>query len=266
MQAEQTAYGAKEREQGISGGLFVVSKSQPRRGDLVEVEGLCTEKHIRHFFEEGQTGLTMTMVAEHSLQVVGEQYPVMETDAFVAGMPQSKIYVEDPFVEEGRVDVMESGKQLDVRRGLDYWESLEGMYVRLRAPVVSQGLSHGSFYVYGKDMASNLNEQGGLTVVDTVAMERFASDSLGDKRTNSRRDKYTDSRRDKHTDSRRGSRTNSRRDKHTDSRRGSRRGIKDKAVLTRPPAGMHRGQTAFRASEQWTHSQSSCAYRHTACG
>eukprot|EP00835_Amoeboradix_gromovi_P001184 NODE_49_length_27162_cov_0.380039.p4 type:complete len:627 gc:universal NODE_49_length_27162_cov_0.380039:23229-25109(+) len=144
-----------------SSGIFVkCADKEVEQGEVVEIEGYVFEMHLRHFFEVGESGLTMTSMSAHTIRHLGTSQ-LVSTDAFTAGMPTSVVYLNNPYKSE---NVSLSALGLD--RGMDYWESLEGMYVRIRNPVVSQAMKYGSIYVYGKDFATNVNQEGGLTLVE----------------------------------------------------------------------------------------------------
>ncbi|KAI9139809.1 Endonuclease/exonuclease/phosphatase [Paraphysoderma sedebokerense] len=52
-------------------------------------------------------------------------------------------------------------------RGMDFWESLEGMYVKIKAPVVTQKPFRYGIFIAPKNYASNVNSRGGVTLTTT---------------------------------------------------------------------------------------------------
>ena len=160
-----------------STGIFVKNdKFSVTVGDVVIVKGNVFEMYVKSFFENEPEGLTMTSMTAHDVSIDGHRELTKEfaIEAFSNQMPKEVVYAPNPFLQSP----LSIGK-LNIERGMDYWESLEGMYVKLSQPVVSQAVKYDAMYVYGKLQASNVNSKGGLTVVqDRNGIVDFQPESL----------------------------------------------------------------------------------------
>ena len=162
MQMDTKKYKSVISNRGAkSTGIYVqYDKKVVEVGDVVEVEGMVYEKHLRHFFEEGELGLTMTTMSCHHINKIGEA-EFKAVDAYTVDTPTEIIYMANQY------ESPEAGlKALDIKRGMDWWEHLEGMYVKITKPIVAQGMKYGNVYVYAKDFVTNTNMAGGLTSVE----------------------------------------------------------------------------------------------------
>eukprot|EP00834_Sanchytrium_tribonematis_P006330 NODE_457_length_7221_cov_0.242207.p3 type:complete len:452 gc:universal NODE_457_length_7221_cov_0.242207:1407-52(-) len=170
IQADPSSYSNLHQVRGMSAGIFINAPTAVvRKGDLVRVQGYVFEKYIAHYFDSERSGLTMTIVNMHQFNVLGnDKSKIMITNAFTESMPKDVAYVADPFTNaQQQINIYQTQMPilLELRKGMDYWESLEGMYVRLENPVVSQAFKYDGIHVYGKGMATNINSQGSLTIV-----------------------------------------------------------------------------------------------------
>jgi hypothetical protein len=80
--------------------------------------------------------------------------------------PGSTVYFKDQFSLETPVDIELIDKKLKPKdRGLDFWESLEGMLVRIPSPRgLGRTSSYGEVWVVGDKYATHSNARGGLTI------------------------------------------------------------------------------------------------------
>ncbi|KAI9136478.1 Endonuclease/exonuclease/phosphatase [Paraphysoderma sedebokerense] len=143
-------------------------------GHLVSVSGKVTEYgYYNPQFSSDRFSLTQTQI-EHIqrfdiLQANVGIKPLIIPDEFQLQFPKGVVFTENLF--ENRPDQFlnfEGHKTFDdfrpEERGQDFWETLEGMLVQIKSPVVTQkALRHG-FYIAPKSLSQNPNSRGGITL------------------------------------------------------------------------------------------------------
>ncbi|KAL7409612.1 Endonuclease/exonuclease/phosphatase [Mrakia frigida] len=153
-----------------SEGLYVYSYSvgsQVAVGDIITLSGLVAE------YSSDSTGLHLTELTLPKDIVVLSSNNVVTP--LVLGVdrtpPGSAIFFEDQFqLPSQTVNIEETVTSLEpASRGLDFWESLEGMLVTIPNPrAVSRTNSYKETWIVGEAYATGSNAQGGLNLMKDV--------------------------------------------------------------------------------------------------
>lgn len=154
----QSAAGAADGDVRTSDGIFVFTGTAPTgiaQGDLLRVTATVSE------FRPGNDArnLTITQLTSPEIAHLG----AATVEPIVIGenglLPPTSVIENDGFASYD-----------PAQDGLDFWESLEGMYVTVAAPrVISNTNSFGETYVVASDGhgATGNNARGGLTLAAT---------------------------------------------------------------------------------------------------
>lgn len=130
-------------------------------GDLVSLSGTVSE------YASDETYLHLTEVTfPTNVTVLSSGHTVAPVVLGVDRTPPgSVIYVKDQFELTPPVDVEQDGDKLkEKKRGLDFWESLENMLVKVPNPrALGRTDYYNELWIVGADYATHANARGGLT-------------------------------------------------------------------------------------------------------
>lgn len=153
----QSAAGASDNDSRTSDGIFVFTRTAPTGvgvGDLLRIEATVAE------FRPGNDSrnLTVTQLTDPSIAKLG------------AATVEPIVIGKDGLVPPtGTIDNDGFAVYDPAQDGIDFWESLEGMYVTVAAPrVVANTNGFGETYVVASDgaNATGNNARGGLTIAE----------------------------------------------------------------------------------------------------
>lgn len=151
----QSAIGASDGDDRTSDGIFVLTGAAPTgvaRGDLLQVRATVTE------FRPGNDARNLTIT-----QLVSPTFTKLGTAAFeTVVLGQGGRTAPTEIIDDDGLTSYDPTTD-----GIDFYESLEGMYVTVDAPlVVSNTNSFGETYVVasGGAGATGVSERGGITI------------------------------------------------------------------------------------------------------
>jgi predicted extracellular nuclease len=164
----QSAAGASDGDVRTSDGIFVFTGTAPTgiaQGDLLRITATVSE------FRPGNDNRNLTVTQLSSPEIAKLGAATIEPIVIGAGglLPPTNVIDNDAFALYD-----------PAQDGIDFWESLEGMYVTVAAPrVIANTNSFGETYVVASDGvgATGNNARGGLTISSTdVNPERIQLD------------------------------------------------------------------------------------------
>lgn len=141
--------------------LFIITRktNEVAIGDLVSLNG-----KVQEYYAEGQDAgrLPVTRARLKEIEVLKSGLPLPEAvdfDTLSGSFPQEMIWDDASFSNDLPLDPQV--------RGLDFYESLEGMLITVKNPTVVGSIhtAYGEFFVVGQ-WGTSTNARGGLTITE----------------------------------------------------------------------------------------------------
>ncbi|WP_019243119.1 MULTISPECIES: DUF6359 domain-containing protein [Bacillus] len=156
-----------DRNEKTSEGILVYKKGHGvKTGDVVKANGQIKEYVLEGYSDKLQTDLPVTEINASSVRVVASNQKLPKPVKINKDYKQpTKIIDNDQF------------KQFDPRQdGIDYYESLEGMFVQIEEPKVIAPQNYGELYVVQKKIKTNTSSGGLKITKDDYNPERVIVD------------------------------------------------------------------------------------------
>jgi predicted extracellular nuclease len=151
-----------DNDPATSEGIFVQTRNTTDfiPGMLVLITG-----KIEEYYPGGREagGLPITRIRMRDFEVYSDSYDLPEP--IVIG-PEGRM-PPDQSLYAGGGNVLDFPLDIE-KNGIDFYESLEHMYLEIKDPVVRGSIhtAYGEFYATGPDWGSNINERGGMVITE----------------------------------------------------------------------------------------------------
>ena len=143
---------APDNNEKTSDAVYVVSKEKVEKGDKLSIEGIVTEGYGDGYADKDRTDLSTTQITNATITKEG-------TAALPEAIDISKKMPKDNVDNDGLTEFEPN------EDAIDYWESLEGMLVKVTKPRVLGPQYHSEIYVLPSDYKGKpLNNAQGLSL------------------------------------------------------------------------------------------------------
>lgn len=140
-----------DNNNSTSDAIYVVSKEKVTVGDKINIEGLVNENYGLGYAEKTKTDLTITQLVANKIEKNGKN-PLPNPIVLGDNIPKNNIE-DDAFAKfEPTIDA------------LDFWESIEGMLVKVPKPQILGPQKYGNLYVLPEGYQGERNNANGISL------------------------------------------------------------------------------------------------------